>query len=65
MRVARSVPAAPEPKVAREARENWRRIVRHGALRRLLVAEVAVPRALFAIVLRRIDRLRKSPVAAA
>jgi hypothetical protein len=40
------------------------RIVRHGRYVIFQLAEVAVPRAVFAAVLRRIDRLRGSPVAA-
>src|SRR4051794_5311287 len=41
------------------------RIVRHGRYIVLQLAKVAVPRALFAAILRRIDRLRGPPVAAA
>src|SRR4051812_28615494 len=41
------------------------RIVRHGRYVVFQLAEVAVPRALFATILRRIDRLRGPPVAAA
>ena len=41
------------------------RIVRHGRYVVFQPAEVAVPRALFAAILRRIDRLRGPPVAAA
>jgi len=41
------------------------RIVRHGRYHVFQLAEVAVPRALFATILRRIDRLRGPPVAAA
>jgi hypothetical protein len=41
------------------------RIVRHGRHMIFQLAEVAVPRALFAAILRRIDRLRGPPVAAA
>jgi hypothetical protein len=41
------------------------RIVRHGRYIMFQLAEVAVPRALFAEILRRIDRLRGSPVLAA
>ena len=41
------------------------RIVRHGRYVVFQLAEVAVPRALFAAILRRIDRLRGPPVAAA
>ena len=41
------------------------RIVRHGRYLVFQLAEVAVPRALFATILRRIDRLRGPPVAAA
>jgi hypothetical protein len=41
------------------------RIVRHGRYVVFQLAEVAVLRALFATILRRIDRLRGSPVAAA
>ena len=41
------------------------RIVRHGRYFVFQLAEVAVPRALFAALLRRIDRLRGPPVAAA
>jgi Transposase DDE domain group 1 len=41
------------------------RIVRHGRYVVFQLAEVAVPRALFAEILRRIDRLRGSPVAVA
>jgi Transposase DDE domain group 1 len=41
------------------------RIVRHGRYMVFQLAEVAVPRALFAAILRRIDRLRGPPVAAA
>jgi hypothetical protein len=40
------------------------RIVRHGRYTIFQLAEVAVPRALFAAILRRIDRLRGPPVAA-
>jgi hypothetical protein len=40
------------------------RIVRHGRYAIFQLAEVAVPRALFAAILRRIDRLRGPPVAA-
>ena len=40
------------------------RIVRHGRYLVFQLAEVAVPRALFAAILRRIDRLRGSPVGA-
>jgi len=42
-----------------------RRIVRYGRFVVFRLAEVAVPRALFAEVLRRIDRLRGPPVAVA
>ena len=38
------------------------RIVRHGRYMVFQLAEVAVPRALFAVILRRIDRLRGPPV---
>ena len=41
------------------------RIVRHGRYFVFQLAEVAVPRALFAAILRRIDRLRGPPVAVA
>jgi hypothetical protein len=41
------------------------RIVRHGRYVVFQLAEVAVPCALFAAILRRIDRLRGPPVAAA
>src|SRR3982750_2096862 len=41
------------------------RIVRHGRYVVFQLAEVAVPRAVFAAILRRIDRLREPPVAAA
>jgi hypothetical protein len=41
------------------------RIVRHGRYLVFQLAEVAVPRALFAAILRRIDRLRGPPVAVA
>ena len=41
------------------------RVVRHGRYLVFQLAEVAVPRALFAAILRRIDRLRGPPVAAA
>src|SRR3954464_4948422 len=41
------------------------RIVRHGRYVVFQLAEVAVPRPLFATILRRIDRLRGPPVAAA
>ena len=41
------------------------RIVRHGRYLVFQLAEVAVPRMLFATILRRIDRLRGPPVAAA
>ncbi len=40
------------------------RIVRHGRYVVFQLAEVAVPRALFAAILRRIDRLRGPPVVA-
>lgn len=39
------------------------RIVRHGCYVVFQLAEVAVPRTLFATILRRIDRLRGPPVA--
>ncbi len=41
------------------------RIVRHGRHLVLPLAEVAVPRALFAAILKRIDRLRGPPLPAA
>ncbi len=41
------------------------RIVRHGRYSIFQLAEVAVPRTLFAAILRRIDRLRGPPVATA
>jgi hypothetical protein len=41
------------------------RIVRHGRYLVFQLAEVAVPRTLFAVILRRIDRLRGPPVIAA
>ena len=41
------------------------RIVRHSRYVVFQLAEVAVPRAVFAAILRRIDRLRGPPVAAA
>ena len=41
------------------------RIVRHGRYLVFQLAEVAVPRAVFGAILRRIDRLRGPPVAAA
>ena len=41
------------------------RIVRHGRYVVFQLAEVAVPRALFAKILRRIDRLRAPPMVAA
>ena len=41
------------------------RIVRHGQYVVFQLAEVAVPRALFAPILRRIDRLRGPPEAVA
>jgi hypothetical protein len=41
------------------------RVVHHGRYLVFQLAEVAVPRALFATILRRIDRLRGPPVAAA
>ena len=41
------------------------RIVRHGRYVVFQLAEVAVPRALFAEILRRIDRLRGPPMATA
>jgi hypothetical protein len=41
------------------------RIVRHGRYPVFQLAEVAVPHALFAAILRRIDRLRGPAVAAA
>jgi hypothetical protein len=40
------------------------RIVRHGRYVVFQLAEVAVPRALFAEILRRIDRLRPKPLRA-
>jgi hypothetical protein len=42
-----------------------RMIVRHGRYVVFQLAEVAVPRALFAAILRHIGRLRGSPIAAA
>jgi hypothetical protein len=41
------------------------RIVRHGRYVVFQLAEVAVPRAVFAAILRRIERLRGPPTAAA
>ena len=41
------------------------RIVRHGRYVVFQLAEVAVPRALFAAILRRIDRLRGPPMVTA
>jgi Transposase DDE domain group 1 len=41
------------------------RIVRHGRYVVFQLAEVAVPRTVFAAILRRIDRLRGPPVAVA
>ena len=41
------------------------RIVRHGRYMVFQLAEVAIPRTLFAAILRRIDRLRGPPVAVA
>jgi hypothetical protein len=41
------------------------RIVRHGRYVIFQLAEVAVPRSLFVAILRRIERLRGPPVAAA
>ena len=41
------------------------RIVRHGRYMIFQLAEVAVPRMLFAAILRRIDRLRGPPMVAA
>jgi hypothetical protein len=41
------------------------RIVRHGRYVAFQLAEVAVPRALFAAILRRTDRLRGPPMVAA
>ena len=41
------------------------RIMRHGRYMVLQLAEVAVPRAVFATILHRIDRLRGPPVAVA
>ena len=41
------------------------RIVRHGRYLVFQLAEVGVPRAVFAAILRRIERLRGPPVAAA
>ncbi len=40
------------------------KIVRHGRYVTFQMAEVAVPRALFADILRRVDRLRPTPVPA-
>jgi len=40
------------------------RIIRHGWCIVFQLAEVAVPRSLFAEILRRISRLRRSPVSA-
>ena len=40
------------------------RVVRHGRYVVFQLAEVAVPRSLFAVIVRRIDRLRGSPVSA-
>jgi hypothetical protein len=50
--------------LAREAGEVGARIVRHGRYLVFQLAEVAVPRALFAEILRRIDRLRGPPMVA-
>ena len=51
--------------LAREAGKIGARIVRHGRYVVFQLAEVAVPRALFAAILRRIDRLRGPPMVAA
>jgi len=40
------------------------KIVRHGRYVTFQIAEVAIPRALFADILRRIDRLRPKPAPA-
>ena len=48
--------------VAREAGQDRRQDVCHGRYAIFQLAEVAVPRVLFAEILRRIDRLRGSPV---
>ena len=40
------------------------KIVRHGRYVTFQIAEVAIPRALFADILRRIDRLRPKPTPA-
>ena len=51
--------------LAREAGQIGARIVRHGRYIVFRLTEVGVPRALFAAILRRIDRLRGPPVAVA
>jgi hypothetical protein len=50
--------------LARELVKIGARIVRHGRYVIFQLAEVAVPQALFAEILRRIGRLRRSPVPA-
>jgi hypothetical protein len=55
-----SLTASPEKLVKTGAR-----IVRHGCYVVFQLAEAAVPRAVFAAILRRIGRLRGSPVAVA
>jgi hypothetical protein len=53
--------AGAQVQLRRPTREDWRRIVRHGRFVVFQLAEVAVPRALFAEILRRIERLRPRP----
>jgi hypothetical protein len=50
------------PPSARKLVKIGARIVRHGRYLVFQLAEVAVPRTLFAAILRRIDRLRLRPL---
>ena len=70
--VAHERPSAPPEKIAQRSLTTLReklvkigaRIVRHGRYVVFQLAEVAVPRALFAEIIRRIDRLRPEPLPA-
>jgi hypothetical protein len=65
LRAARAERRAREPVLWAIPVKIGARIVRHGRYLVFQLAEVAVPRALFADILRRIDRLRGPPVPAA
>ena len=65
LRAARAERRAREPVLWAIPVKIGARIVRHGRYVIFQLAEVAVPGALFAAILRRVDRLRGPPLAAA